>query len=115
MAVGHAEDIQGKVFEGNGAQGVLKKTLMGAPEGWQDYVMRLFELAEGGHSPKHAHPWPHIAFIVKGTGSISLDGAEHEIKEGSYAYIPANAEHQFSNGNKSKMQFICIVPPEGDA
>jgi quercetin dioxygenase-like cupin family protein len=115
MGIGHAKNVEGKLFNGNGAKDALKKTLIGAKEGWDDYVMRLFEIAEGGNSPKHAHPWPHIAFIVKGTGVINIEGAVQEVQEDSYAYIPADSEHQFINTSKTPLKFICIVPPEGDA
>ncbi|PKM86382.1 MAG: cupin [Firmicutes bacterium HGW-Firmicutes-12] len=115
MGIGHTKEVQGKLYDGNGAKNALKKTLIGAKEGWDDYVMRLFEIAEGGNSPKHTHPWPHIAFIVKGTGVVNLEGTDHEVEEGSYAYIPANSEHQFINAGNTDLKFICIVPPEGDA
>jgi len=115
MPISHAERVVAKSFEGNGAKGVLKKTLLGPKEGWQDYVMRLFELSPGGCSPKHTHPWPHIAFIISGSGTISIDGVEEKVTGDSYAYIPAGTTHQYTNSADSVMRFICIVPPEGDA
>lgn len=35
---------------------VLKKRLIRADEGWEDYVMRYIEVGEDGYSPKHVHP-----------------------------------------------------------
>lgn len=114
MIVSHAKNVTGDRFDNDEVKGVLKKVLIAKDEGWKDYVMRLFELDEGGHSPKHTHDWPHIIFVVKGKGSIHLDGKDYEVKEGSYAYIPDDKVHQLQNTGKDKFSFICIVPPEGN-
>ncbi|NLA27232.1 MAG: cupin domain-containing protein, partial [Firmicutes bacterium] len=47
-------------------------------------------------------------------GLIHLDGADHAVREGSYAYIPGEALHQFTNSSSEPFVFICVVPPEGD-
>jgi len=114
MIVSHKDSIEGILYNSNGISNALKKTLISKNEGWKDYVMRLFEIGEGGYSPKHVHPWPHIIYVVGGKGVIEMEGKNHDIKMGSYAYIPNDAEHQFRNTSSEKLSFICIVPPEGD-
>jgi quercetin dioxygenase-like cupin family protein len=42
-----------------------------------------------------------------------IDGKINEVEEGSFAYVPANALHQFKNVGKKSFKFICIVPKEG--
>lgn len=114
MFVGHSKDIPGYYLESSGSVGILKKSLLGPEQGWEDYVMRLFDVEKGGCSPHHSHPWPHIVFIVKGKGRLTLEGKEHEVEGGTYAFIPSNAQHQFVNTGTDILQFICIVPPEGN-
>jgi quercetin dioxygenase-like cupin family protein len=87
--------------------------LIGRQEGWSDHVMRLLELGPDGYSPKHAHPWPHINYMLEGRGVLYIDGKEQSVKAGSYAYIPADVEHQFKNSGTDPFRFICIVPKEG--
>ncbi|NLW25292.1 MAG: cupin domain-containing protein [Clostridia bacterium] len=115
MIVGRAKDVEG--IHVGGKENILKKVLI-SPEkgGWQDYVMRLFELSPGGDSctPRHTHDWPHIIYIVSGTGVIHLEGTDHEVETGSFAFIPGGKLHQLINTGSEKFSFICIVPPEGD-
>jgi len=114
LIIAHTDMIEGQKIEGNGAKGVLRKVLISAKEGWNDYVMRLFEVDAGGCSPQHSHPWPHIVYVVSGVGNIFFDGEDHEIKSGSFAYVTENKVHQFSNKGSEKLSFICIVPPQGN-
>ncbi len=89
------------------------KVLIAPKNGWSGHVMRMIELEEGGCSPKHAHPWPHINYVLEGVGSLYLDGKETPLQTGSFAYVPDNANHQFKNTGAGTMRFICIVPEHG--
>jgi quercetin dioxygenase-like cupin family protein len=40
--------------------------VIGKQDGAQNFSMRVFEIAPGGHTPKHAHPWEHEMFIMRG-------------------------------------------------
>lgn len=114
MVISHASLVEGDVFNIGGAKDVLRKVLISEKEGWNDYVMRLFEVGEGGCSPRHSHDWPHIIFVVNGKGTIHMDGKDNEVKNGSYAFIPGGMEHQLLNTGNDIFSFICIVPPEGN-
>ncbi len=113
MVVSHRDFVEGITFSGE-AKNVLKKSLIANKEGWEDYVMRYFEVGEDGFSPKHIHPWPHIVYVLGGEGVIEIEGKSHDVKAGSFAFISNNLEHQFLNTGKDILSFICIVPPEGD-
>lgn len=113
MIVNHEDKIEGAVFNNPEAKGASMKALISPKEGWEGYVMRVLELTEGGYSPQHSHPWPHINYILGGQGVIFIDGVETPVKEGSYAYIPDNALHQFKNVGEGIFKFMCIVPEEG--
>lgn len=115
MAVFHEKDFKGMELHGEGIKDVVKKSLITPKEGWTGQVMRVFEIGEGGHTPRHAHPWYHVNYILEGKGMLYLDGKEYEVEAGSYAYVPENSIHQFSNIGAGNFRFICIVPEEGDA
>ena len=89
------------------------KVLVGPEQGWQDYVMRVVELGPEGYSPKHAHPWPHINYMLEGQGVLHMDGQDHPVEGGSYAFVPGGTLHQFKNTGTGNFRFICIVPKEG--
>lgn len=97
-----------------GVFNVIKQSLVGPPQGWEGWVMRLFTLAAGGYTPRHSHTWPHINYIVGGEGALFLDGKENNVESGFIAYIPGGTEHQFRNRGVKDFSFICIVPEEGN-
>lgn len=114
MAVFHEKDFKQVTPQMPGADSVSKRAVISPNEGWQGAVMRIFELGEGGYSPKHSHPWYHVNYVIEGTGIVHYDGEDYEVEPGSCAYIPEDIIHQFRNTGKGKLKFICIVPEEGD-
>lgn len=112
--ISHVKNVEGINYGGN--NNVLKKVLVSPEQGWQDYVMRQFELSPGGNSCslRHSHEWPHIVYIVEGKGLIHLDGTDYDVEAGSFAYLPGGKIHQLINTGTEKFTFLCIVPPEGD-
>ena len=113
MIVAHKEDIKKVEFKGDNVKGATMKALISPKEGWDGYVMRLLELEKDGYSPRHSHPWPHINYIISGKGKLHIDGKDTDIQAGSFAYVPSDKEHQFSNTGNEILEFICIVPEEG--
>jgi quercetin dioxygenase-like cupin family protein len=51
--------------------------------------------------------------MLEGQGVLEIEGALHEVRVGSFAYVPAEATHQFRNSGSDPFRFICIVPKEG--
>jgi len=112
--VGSKDDVAVVVMSGEGIAGVGKRVLVSPAEGWDGWVMRLFDVGPGGHTPRHSHAWPHINFVASGTGTLHVGGADHALAAGSYAYVPAGVEHQFIAAESEALSFVCIVPAEGD-
>ncbi len=113
MTISHEQKVLAAAIDSPEVRNAAIKVLVGAKEGWTDYVMRIIELGPDGYSPRHSHPWPHINYMLEGIGTLSMDGRDHPVKAGTYAYVPGNAEHQFKNASNGMFRFICIVPKEG--
>lgn len=113
MVVGHFNQLEATQIMSPEAKNAAMKVLVSPKEGWEGYVMRVIELDPAGYSPKHQHDWPHINYIIEGEGTLLINDQINEIKAGSYAYVPANTLHQFSNIGDMPFKFICIVPEEG--
>ena len=113
MVISHLDKLEKKEVTHPQAKDALMQVLISPEDGWEGYVMRVFEVKPGGNTPKHAHPWPHINYIIAGEGIFFHEDEEVEIRGGSYAYLPAGALHQFKNPGKLPLKFICIVPEEG--
>ncbi|HDQ14939.1 MAG TPA: cupin domain-containing protein [Sediminispirochaeta sp.] len=114
MFVSHRDEIEARKISGEGIQGVTKQVLIGPDQGWEDQVMRLFTVEEGGYTPKHEHPWPHSIFVVEGTGTLFVDGKDYPVKVGSVAYVTPGKKHQLRQAGEGRFVFMCIVPKEGD-
>lgn len=97
-----------------GAKNVLKQTAISPEQGWDSHVMRIFTLGKEGYTPKHQHNWPHINYIIKGQGTLFIEGEEKNVEVGDTAYIPGGEMHQFRNRGDEEFSFMCIVPKEGD-
>ncbi len=63
------------------AKNVSKQTPISGKEGWDGWSMRIFTLGKDGYTPRHKHSWPHINYIIKGTGTLFIDGEEKPVKQ----------------------------------
>ena len=109
----HEKNVDSKKINHPEVKDAIMKVLVGPDEGWDSHVMREFVLKPGGFTPKHGHDWPHINYVLKGKGTLFLEGKEQEISEGSIAYVEKNETHQFKNTGDEELKFICIVPKRG--
>lgn len=111
--VGNFNDLDKKVLTSDLVKNAAMKVLIGEKEGWDDYVMRVVELGVDGFSPKHIHEWPHINYMIEGTGVVMIDNVDHPVEAGSFSFVPGGKIHQFRNTGTKDFKFICIVPKEG--
>ncbi len=93
---------------------VKKRVLIGPAQGAPNYAMRLFSVGVNGATPYHTHPWEHEVFIVRGKCLIKSEDKEVPISAGDFAFVPANEPHQFINAGDDELEFICVVPLEGE-
>jgi quercetin dioxygenase-like cupin family protein len=106
----HYSEVPAEVF-GDSAPGASIRWLIdddhdGAPV----YALRMIELAPGGHSPRHTHPYEHENFVVEGVGRVWLDEAWKEIKPGDVVFVPGGLLHQYENTGETTLKFLCGIP-----
>ncbi|MDC7233838.1 MAG: cupin domain-containing protein [Spirochaetales bacterium] len=114
MSILKKEDMPGVAINMAAAKNVMKQTGITGEQGWEGWSMRIFTLAKEGYTPFHTHDWPHINYIISGSGTLFIDGAERQVSPGDTAYVKGGEEHQFKNAGDEDFSFICIVPEEGD-
>jgi quercetin dioxygenase-like cupin family protein len=90
--------------------GVRMKVLIGDQEGATNYVMRVFDIARGGHTAYHTHDWEHEVYVIQGKGAVKQKDTEHPVQKGSFILVKSNEEHQFINKGLRSFRFICVVP-----
>jgi len=74
------------------------------------YALRMVELAAGGSSPHHQHPYEHENFVVEGRGKVLMDGVWHPLKPGDIVFVPPNTVHQYANAGDEPFKFLCGIP-----
>ncbi|MGJ8545680.1 MAG: bifunctional allantoicase/(S)-ureidoglycine aminohydrolase [Sulfitobacter sp.] len=95
---------------------ILARPLSGFAESFAQYAVEL--LPEGGSAtPETDAGAQAVVFVATGTLHLTIDGAEHEMQAGGYAYIPPGAAWQLWNRRDALCQFHWIrkryVPAEG--
>lgn len=106
----HYSEVEGKTM-GDIAPGATIRWLIDDDhDGAPTYALRMIELAPGGHSPHHAHPYEHENFVVEGQGQVLLDGEWHDLKPGDVVFMPPDMEHQYRNAGDSTFKFLCGIP-----
>ena len=105
-----AKCIEQKQVEMPGAENCRVRQLIGADVGAPNFAMREFEVAAGGFTPHHSHPYEHEIFVLEGSG-IAVEGTdEHPIKAGDTIYVAPNDVHQFRNTGDGPLKFLCLIP-----
>lgn len=97
-------------FDNGGMKGVAGRVVIGRSDGAENFCMRVFEIAPGGHTPKHMHDWEHEVFIHAGSGECYHNGLWHPLKAGDVMFMPSNEEHQLRNTGRDAFVFVCLVP-----
>ncbi len=93
-----------------GATGCTVRWLIGKTDAAPNFAMRQFEVAPGGHTPKHFHPYEHEVFILAGEGVVFEGDVEHRLTTGDVIYVSPNDVHQFRNTGTTPLKFLCLVP-----
>ena len=110
MKVVHCEQIEAAPVVTQGASNCLIRCLIGPDDDAPSFSMRHFEIAPGGHTPKHAHAHEHEVFIIEGEGMVLEGDREHPLRSGVVVYVPPNQTHQFRNTGGGSLKFLCLIP-----
>jgi quercetin dioxygenase-like cupin family protein len=110
MKVTHYEQVPSAPVDMEGAVGCRIRCLIGPDDDAPSFSMRQFEVAAGGHTPKHSHGYEHEVFVLEGQGTVFCDGVEKPISPGTVVFVPPGLEHQFRNIGPGSLKFLCLIP-----
>lgn len=110
MKLAHHSEIEQKPVEMEGSSGCHVQWLIGKSDGADNFSMRKFEVAAGGFTPRHSHPYEHEVFVLGGQGVVVEDNIEHPIKSGDVIYVVPDEVHQFKNTGDGPLTFLCLIP-----
>ena len=110
MRINHYTSIKPIPFDNDQVKGVSGRVMIGKNNGADHFCMRIFEVAHGGHTPRHSHAWEHEIFIHAGFGEVFNMGQWHSARTGDAILIEANEEHQIRNTGSETLIFVCLIP-----
>jgi quercetin dioxygenase-like cupin family protein len=110
MRVQNYQDVDLKEVEMEGATGCGVRQLVGQMDQAPNFAMRQFEVAPGGHTPKHFHDYEHEVFVLEGEGVVVDGDQEQPLSSGDVIYVAPNDVHQFRNTGDRPMRFLCLIP-----
>jgi quercetin dioxygenase-like cupin family protein len=93
-----------------GAKGCTVRWLISDCDGATNFAMRQFELAPGGHTPQHTHPYEHEVYVLEGEGVVLEGETEHAVQAGDVIFVCPDEVHQFRNPHARPFKFLCLVP-----
>ncbi len=103
-------DVKATHFDNGPARAVAARVVIGQADGARHFCMRVFEIAPGGHTPRHAHDWEHEMFVHAGRGEVFGNGQWQKMQAGNVIFIPANEEHQMKNIGPEPLTVVCLIP-----
>ena len=112
MRVQNHTEVPSNEVTMEGAAGCRVRWLIGEKDKAPTFAMREFEVAPGGHTPRHFHDYEHEVFVLAGNGVV-VDGdgdRERPLKQGDVIFVAPNDVHQFRNTGHEPMRFLCLIP-----
>lgn len=110
MKVNHYEQVPQQPVQMEGAHGCSVRWLLGERDGTPTFAMRQFEVAPGGYTPRHFHPYEHEVFVLAGEGVVYEGDAPHPLKAGDVVLVKPDEVHQFKNTGEVPLKFLCLIP-----
>ncbi len=110
MKVVNCEDVNAAPVNMEGSCNCSVRWLIGESDGAPSFAMRQFEVAPGGHTPRHFHDYEHEVFVLEGTGVVLEGLTEHALKPGDVILVKPNEVHQFRNTGAAPLKFLCLIP-----
>lgn len=110
MKIENYQQTEQKPVTMEGSLGCQVRWLIGQNEHAPNFAMRQFEVSQGGHTPKHFHPYEHEVFVLRGEGEIVENDRVHPIRAGDCIYVAPDEVHQFRNTGNQPLEFLCLIP-----
>ena len=106
----HYTEVPAEVF-GQEAPGVTIRWVIDEKrDGAPTYALRVIEVAPGGHTPDHTHPFEHENYVIEGTGKVQIDGEWFEVGPGDVVFVPPGVQHTYVNASEVPFKFLCGIP-----
>ncbi len=83
---------------------IVSRTIVDKPSG----TVTVFAFDKGQNLSEHTTPYDALVEVVDGTGTITIEGADQEVRAGQQIIMPANKPHAVEARERFKMVLIMI-------
>jgi quercetin dioxygenase-like cupin family protein len=83
---------------------IVSRTIIDKPAG----TITLFAFEKGQSLSEHTAPFDALVEVIEGTGTITIEGIDHQIKTGQQIIMPADKPHAVEARERFKMVLIMI-------
>ena len=111
MKVRHTTEITDQPVTMEGATGCRVRWLLGEKDGTPNFAMRQFEVAPGGHTPRHSHPYEHEVFVLEGEGEFTIGDEAVTAGAGMTVLAPAGITHGVENKGNQRLVILMGLTP----
>ncbi len=111
MIIKQPQEVAAVPVQVDGAKDVKVRVVFGPQDKAPTFAMRIFELAPGGHTPLHEHPFEHEILILEGKiGAVGPQGVRC-VDVGDMLLVTPGETHQFKNLSTTQpARMMCLVP-----
>jgi quercetin dioxygenase-like cupin family protein len=110
MQIKNRERVPSTDVTMEGAAHCKVRWLIGDRDQAPNFAMREFEVAPGGHTPKHFHDYEHEIYVLGGRGVVVDGSVERPLAAGDVVLVAPNDVHQFRNTGGEPLRFLCLIP-----
>jgi quercetin dioxygenase-like cupin family protein len=89
--------------------GVTVRRFISRRDGSNNMEVRYFELEPGAVSNFENHNYEHAVLVLRGRGTVHLDGVEHPLERGDAIFVNSDSVHQFRAAADETLGFMCAV------
>ncbi|MBZ0293776.1 MAG: cupin domain-containing protein [Anaerolineae bacterium] len=73
----------------------------------------IYKLAAGSRDPQSPHTEDESYYVISGAGQIEIEGENHPVQPGDLIFVPARANHHFTNITDDLVLLVFFAPAEG--
>ena len=91
---------------------VSTTTTIDSSVGAEHLVQRVLRFGSGKSQPRKAVDRDEIAYVVSGSGTLSLNGETHDLNPDVGIYIKAGESYEIDNGGAEDVVLVSVTAPE---
>ena len=104
-------DVEAQTLDVDGAQNTTIRVVFGPRQGAPTFALRQVDLAGGGRTPHHRHPYEHEVVVLEGNLIMVGQDGEKPVTPGDAVLIPPDEKHQFKNASDTEpARVLCLIP-----